>query len=65
MYPISDWQKSSYCAEGNNCVEVGAAGEGTVRLRESAASGRELTVSRAALGALLSAVHDGQATTRW
>lgn len=49
-----------FCAEGSNCVEVGAAGDGPVRLRESAEPGRTLAVSRAVLGA----VRDGRAATR-
>ncbi|MEN8650056.1 DUF397 domain-containing protein [Streptomyces sp. 21So2-11] len=29
-----DWQKSSYCAQGDSCVHVAASG-GTVKLTES------------------------------
>ncbi|MFG3528582.1 DUF397 domain-containing protein [Streptomyces sp. NPDC047917] len=29
------WQKSSYCAQGEACIHVAAAGPGTVELTES------------------------------
>ncbi|NUK61772.1 DUF397 domain-containing protein [Streptomyces lunaelactis] len=30
-----NWQKSSYCGEGESCVHVTAGSDGTVRLTES------------------------------
>lgn len=59
-----DWQKSSYCAEGNNCLEVGAGREGALGLRESTAPGRVLSVAPASLGALLRAVRAGGGSVR-
>ncbi|GHC70042.1 hypothetical protein GCM10010507_55940 [Streptomyces cinnamoneus] len=50
------WQKSSYCSEGNACLNVAAAGNGTVRLRESEAPGAVLTLKRAALHGLIRAL---------
>ncbi|WP_028813556.1 DUF397 domain-containing protein [Streptomyces flavidovirens] len=35
MPTASVWQKSSYCAEGNACVNIASAPDGTVLLRES------------------------------
>ncbi|TPQ17038.1 DUF397 domain-containing protein [Streptomyces sporangiiformans] len=33
--PIHTWQKSSYCGEGDSCVNVAAAPTGTIHLTES------------------------------
>ncbi|MFC9847315.1 DUF397 domain-containing protein [Streptomyces sp. NPDC060223] len=33
--PTLHWQKSSYSSEGNNCLELATASDGTIRLRES------------------------------
>ena len=58
MLPARQWQKSSFCAEGNNCLEVAVSGAGdpAVHLRESDAPGVVLTTSPARLAALLRAV---------
>ncbi|MDJ1134843.1 DUF397 domain-containing protein [Streptomyces iconiensis] len=59
MRTALNWQKSSFCAEGNNCLEVTApsphlAGPHlAIRLRESAAPGVVLTTTPARLAALL------------
>ncbi|WP_326694119.1 DUF397 domain-containing protein [Streptomyces sp. NBC_01267] len=53
--PIADWQKSSYCAEGSNCVELAAAPGGALYLRESDDPDRVITVGRAGLAAFLAA----------
>ncbi|MEV1022155.1 DUF397 domain-containing protein [Streptomyces sp. NPDC050264] len=49
----SDWQKSSYCAEGNSCVHV-SGGATHIRVTESA-DPREaiLTATPAAFASLL------------
>ncbi|MFI2241348.1 DUF397 domain-containing protein [Streptomyces chrestomyceticus] len=47
------WQKSSYSNEGVNCVNVAAAPDGTVRLRESDTPDAILTTTRGELAALL------------
>ncbi|MBT2394414.1 DUF397 domain-containing protein [Streptomyces sp. ISL-100] len=45
--PTHDWQKSSYCAQGDSCVHV-TRGNGAVRLMESSdATGAILHTSRA------------------
>ncbi|WP_030733693.1 DUF397 domain-containing protein [Streptomyces sp. NRRL F-2890] len=49
-------QKSSYSAEGANCVNVAAAPDGLLRLRESTDPGMTLTVRPAALRGLLRAI---------
>lgn len=33
--PQLNWQKSSFSGEGNNCVNLTSAPDGTIRLRES------------------------------
>ena len=47
------WQKSSFSASANACVEVAAAPDGALRLRESDAPDTVLTVERAAFGRLV------------
>lgn len=51
-----EWQKSSYSAEGANCVNVAAAPDGLLRLRESTDPGTTLAVRPAALRGLLKAI---------
>ncbi|MEU6991740.1 DUF397 domain-containing protein [Streptomyces sp. NPDC046465] len=49
-----DWQKSSYCAQGNSCVHVAATASRTVELTESSdPSGAILTAAPAAFAALI------------
>lgn len=50
------WQKASYSHEGANCLNVGAAGDGTLRLRESDDPDTVLVVAPASLRALLAAI---------
>jgi hypothetical protein len=54
-----DWQKSSYSNEGANCVDVAAALDGTIRLRESDEPDVTLPVTRAGLSGLLLAIKAG------
>ncbi|MGH4033936.1 DUF397 domain-containing protein [Actinomycetota bacterium Odt1-20B] len=50
------WQKSSYCGQGDSCVHVAANGAGTVHLTESADPTRAiLSTTPSALAALLRA----------
>lgn len=57
---MTQWQKSSYCAEASNCVEIAAGSTGdVVRLRESSAPGIELTTTPDRLAALLNAARSG------
>lgn len=50
------WQKSSYSTEGANCLNLAAAPDDTLCLRESDDPNRILTVNREGLSALLTAV---------
>ncbi|MWA12091.1 DUF397 domain-containing protein [Streptomyces sp. BA2] len=53
--PQLNWQKSSYCAQGNSCVHVAAPRPGTtIHITESAdPTGAILTAQPAAFAALL------------
>ncbi|GGZ77830.1 DUF397 domain-containing protein [Streptomyces bluensis] len=52
-----NWQKSSYCSEGNSCVHVAAAPPGTIHLTESGdPTGAILKATPAAFNALLTAL---------
>ncbi|MFD8377590.1 DUF397 domain-containing protein [Streptomyces sp. NPDC059679] len=54
-----DWQRSSFCSEGNACVYVAAAGDGAVLLRESDQPDVVLTTNRRTLYAFISGVKAG------
>ncbi|MFE2944786.1 DUF397 domain-containing protein [Streptomyces sp. NPDC059255] len=58
------WQKSSYSPEGGNCVNVAAAPDGTLRIRESDDPGVLLSLAPGQLGALLIAVKGGRLQVR-
>ncbi|MFD5190624.1 DUF397 domain-containing protein [Streptomyces sp. NPDC058357] len=51
-----NWQKSSYSNEGANCVNVAAAPDGTLRLRESDEPDVVLTATRTGLSGLLAMI---------
>lgn len=51
----STWQKSSYCAEGSNCVEIRAE-TSALQVRESTAPAAVLTVDPTRLGAMFRAI---------
>ncbi|MFS8200845.1 DUF397 domain-containing protein [Streptomyces sp. CWNU-52B] len=53
--PTLHWQKSSYSSEGNNCLELATAPDGTLRLRESADPTTTLTLRTSDLTSLLAA----------
>ncbi|MFJ7249603.1 DUF397 domain-containing protein [Kitasatospora sp. NPDC098652] len=55
----SAWQKSSYSASGNECVEVRATGD-LIELRESDEGHLILHTTPAALAALLKGVKTGE-----
>ena len=58
---VTVWQKSSYCAEANNCLELArAADEDIVLVRESQAPATELATTPARLSVLLSAARRGR-----
>lgn len=52
------WQKSSFSGEAANCVNVAAAPDGTLRLRESDDPDVMLTANRAGLSALLASIKE-------
>ncbi|MEE1798839.1 MULTISPECIES: DUF397 domain-containing protein [unclassified Streptomyces] len=54
--PRYEWQKSSYSSEGGNCVNVAAAPDGTLRLRESDDPDVLLFLAPGQLGSLLIAI---------
>lgn len=55
----SDWQKSSFSGNGNDCVEIRALG-GAVELRESDEGHLTLHTTPAAFAALLTATKAGE-----
>ncbi|MEV7776458.1 DUF397 domain-containing protein [Kitasatospora sp. NPDC086791] len=57
--PSSDWQKSSYSAASNECVEVRAV-DGLVELRESDEGHITIRTTPAALAALLHSAKAGE-----
>ncbi|MCK1795387.1 DUF397 domain-containing protein [Streptomyces sp. XM4193] len=58
---MTQWLKSSYCAEANNCVEIARTGTGDgVALRESADPAVQLTSDFSRLAALLEAARTGR-----
>ncbi|MER5301606.1 MULTISPECIES: DUF397 domain-containing protein [Streptomyces] len=50
------WQKSTYSAQGANCVNVAASPDGTIHLRESDAPDVTLTTGPRQLQALITAL---------
>ncbi|MEV8479285.1 DUF397 domain-containing protein [Streptomyces sp. NPDC051173] len=50
------WQKSSYSGTSSNCLNVAAASDSTLLLRESDNPGSTITATPAALGALINAI---------
>ncbi|WP_413758512.1 DUF397 domain-containing protein [Streptomyces sp. MMBL 11-3] len=59
--PIVDWQKSSYCQEGDACLHVAADAPQNVRLTESSdPDGVILGASPEAFGALLLLLKEGR-----
>ncbi|MFJ8001546.1 DUF397 domain-containing protein [Streptomyces sp. NPDC096310] len=58
--PTYEWQKSSYSSEGANCVNIAAAPDGALRLRESDDPEGILATAPAPFGALLVAIKGGR-----
>lgn len=54
------WQKSSFSAEAANCVNIAAAHDGAVHLRESDNPEVILRASAEALSGLFSAIRGGR-----
>jgi hypothetical protein len=57
-----NWQQSSFCGEGNACLQATAASVHEPSLRESADPGVVLTSTPARMRALLAAVKSGELT---
>ncbi|MGW3162741.1 DUF397 domain-containing protein [Streptomyces sp. NPDC001142] len=53
------WQKSSFSGEAANCVNVAAAPDGTLRLRESDDPDVIIVATRGGLSALLASIKAG------
>ncbi|GAA2706966.1 MULTISPECIES: DUF397 domain-containing protein [Streptomyces] len=53
------WQKSTYCGEASNCLNIAASGDGSPRLRESDTPDVVLALGAHSLGALLRAIKSG------
>ncbi|WP_078658054.1 DUF397 domain-containing protein [Streptomyces rimosus] len=56
------WQKSSYCAEGNNCLSLAATPDRTIRIRESEAPHAVVTTTQSQLVSFISAIKSGTLT---
>lgn len=50
--PTLDWQKSSYCGEGDACLNI-AAHRGSVKLTESSDSGGAILTTTPAIWSVL------------
>lgn len=57
--PERDWQTSSYCGTGNNCLELAAAPDGTVHIRESETPYAVVATNRTQLGSLIRVIKNG------
>lgn len=55
-----DWQKSSYSGTGGNCIDVAAADDGTIKLRESDAPDVIVTTTPEKLRAFILGVKAGE-----
>lgn len=54
------WQKSSFSGEAANCVNVAAAHDGTLRLRESDDPFVILAATRVGLSALVASIKENE-----
>ncbi|MFH8748604.1 DUF397 domain-containing protein [Streptomyces rimosus] len=57
-----NWQKSSYCAEGNNCLNLAATPDHTIRIRESETPHAVVTTTQSQLASLVNAIKNGALT---
>ncbi|MBA2808506.1 DUF397 domain-containing protein [Streptomyces sp. KM273126] len=64
MLTTLHWQKSSYSSEGNNCLELAPAPDGTIRLRESDEPTVSLALQVPGLNSLLHAARRGIRSAR-
>ncbi|WKX71870.1 DUF397 domain-containing protein [Streptomyces sp. XD-27] len=58
--PTLEWQKSSYCQTGNNCLNVAAAPDDTIHLRESEHPGTVLAITPGTLRGFIRAARAGR-----
>jgi hypothetical protein len=59
--PTLDWQKSSYCGEGDACLNVAASSDRTVKLTESSdPGGAILSTTPATWSVLLRALKENR-----
>ncbi|MEV5594707.1 DUF397 domain-containing protein [Streptomyces sp. NPDC052496] len=58
-----DWQTSSYCGTGNNCLAIATSPDGSACLRESETPDAILTTSRPQLSSLIRAIKAGNITS--
>ncbi|RSO11319.1 DUF397 domain-containing protein [Streptomyces sp. WAC 06783] len=58
--PRLTWQKSTFSGEAANCVNIAAAPDGTVLLRESDAPEAVLSATRGGLAAFLAAIKESR-----
>ncbi|MER5357131.1 DUF397 domain-containing protein [Streptomyces sp. NPDC002785] len=63
MAPLA-WQKSTFSGEAANCVNVAAAPDGTLRLRESDDPDVILVATRAGLSALVASIKENESLGR-
>lgn len=60
--PMSSWQKSSYCGEGDACIHISASPARTVHLTESGdPTGAILRTTPAAWAALVRSLKENRA----
>ncbi|MGA5132819.1 DUF397 domain-containing protein [Streptomyces olivoreticuli] len=57
-----DWQKSSFSGDSSNCLNIAAASDGALRLRESDDPASVLAPTSAKLGALIMALKGNHLT---
>ncbi|MFI2237414.1 DUF397 domain-containing protein [Streptomyces chrestomyceticus] len=53
------WQKSSYCGEGNNCLNVAVFPDAAIHIRESETPNSVVTTARPQFGLLVDAIKSG------
>ncbi|MFE1960092.1 DUF397 domain-containing protein [Streptomyces sp. NPDC059479] len=55
-----DWQKSSYSGTGGNCIDIAAADDGTIKLRESDSPDTIVTTTPEKLRAFILGIKAGE-----
>ncbi|MEU7201550.1 DUF397 domain-containing protein [Streptomyces sp. NPDC045470] len=54
--PSTHWQKSSYCADSSNCLNLAALPDHTIRIQESETPHTVVTTTPNQLGLLIGAI---------